>query len=172
MPSGVRVQLIRRIHRKSQNLDFFCNISPHTLADQDFFSDFLDFLDSNQELAGHLVFEFAQADFARWSDAGAGLLARLAHLGCRISLDQIHDVDLDPELLAERRVSFVKVEANLLLEALGQRGDLLRALRRREIDLIVEKVEDEGRLLDLLDHEVDFGQGYLFGEPRLARPAA
>ena len=166
------VQLIRKIHRKSQNLDFFCNISPYTLGDTDFFKDFLDFLDSNQELAGHLVFEFAQADFARWSEAGAGLLERLAHLGCRVSLDQIRDVDLDPDDLAARRVSFVKVEANLLLETLGQHAELLRALRRREIDLIVEKVEDEGRLLELLDYEVDFGQGYLFGEPRLARPAA
>ena len=166
------VQLIRKIHRKNQNLDFFCNISPYTLGDTDFFKDFLDFLDTNQELAGHLVFEFSQADFARWSRAGAGLLERLAQLGCRISLDQVRDVELDPDELAARRVSFVKVEAKLLLEALGQRGDLLRALRRREIDLIVEKVEDEARLLELLDYEVDFGQGYLFGEPRLARPAA
>ena len=92
--------------------------------------------------------------------------------GGRVSLDQIRDVELDPDDLAARRVSFVKVEANLLLETLGQHAELLRALRRREIDLIVEKVEDEGRLLELLDYEVDFGQGYLFGEPRLARPAA
>ena len=39
-------------------------------------------------------------------------------------------------------------------------------------DELMQKVEDEARLLDLLDYEVDFGQGYLFGEPRLARPAA
>ncbi len=166
------VQLIRKIHRKNQDVDFFCNISPHTLGDTDFFTDFLDFLDKNAELAGHLVFEFAQGDFIRWSGAGAGLLERLSQLGCRISLDQIRDVELDPEALAGQRVSFVKVEANLLLETLGRQGDLMRSLRRREIDLIVEKVEDESRLLDLLDYEVDFGQGYLFGEPRLARPAA
>ena len=166
------VQLIRKIHRKNQDIDFFCNISPYTLADTDFFKDFLDFLNVNQELAGHLVFEFAQADFERWSEAGAGLLSRLTLLGCRVSLDQIRDPNLDPDQLVERRVSFVKVEANLLLDTLGQRADLVRALRRREIDLIVEKVEDESRLLELLDHEIDFGQGYLFGEPRLARPAA
>jgi cyclic-di-GMP phosphodiesterase TipF (flagellum assembly factor) len=166
------VQLIRKIHRKNQDIDFFCNISPYTLADTDFFKDFLDFLNVNQELAGHLVFEFAQADFDRWSEAGAGLLSRLTLLGCRVSLDQIRNPDLDPDQLVQRRVSFVKVEANLLLDTLGQRADLVRALRRREIDLIVEKVEDESRLLELLDHEIDFGQGYLFGEPRLARPAA
>jgi cyclic-di-GMP phosphodiesterase, flagellum assembly factor TipF len=166
------VQLIRRIHRKSQNVDFFCNLSPHTLSDTDFFSDFVDFLVTNQDLAGHLVFEFAQADFERWSEAGAGLLRRLSQLGCRISIDQVQDVDLDPDLLAKRQVSFVKIEVNLLLKTLVRRPYLLQSLRRREIDVIVEKVEDEQRLIGVLDYEIDFGQGYLFGEPRLARPAA
>ncbi len=165
------VQLIRRIHRKSQNVDFFCNLSPHTLSDTDFFSDFVDFLVTNQDLAGHLVFEFAQADFERWSEAGAGLLRRLSQLGCRISLDQVQDVELNPGLLAQRQVSFVKIEVNLLLKTLARRPYLLQSLRRREIDVIVEKVEDEERLIGVLDYEIDFGQGYLFGEPRLARPA-
>jgi len=166
------VQLIRRIHRKSQNVDFFCNLSPHTLSDTDFFTDFVDFLDTNKDLAGHLIFEFAQADFDRWSEAGAGLLRRLTQLGCRISIDQIKDVELDPVLLARRHVSFVKIEVNLLLKTLSQRPYLLQSLRRRDIDVIVEKVEDEARLIGVLDYEIDFGQGYLFGEPRLAKPAA
>ena len=37
------------------------------------------------------------------------------------------------------------------------------------MDLIAEKVETEKTLLDLLEVGVDFGQGYLFGEPRLGR---
>jgi cyclic-di-GMP phosphodiesterase TipF (flagellum assembly factor) len=45
-------------------------------------------------------------------------------------------------------------------------------LRAHQIDLIVTKVEDESRLLELLDYDVGFGQGFLFGEPSLARPAA
>ena len=34
------------------------------------------------------------------------------------------------------------------------------------IDLIVEKIETEEMLLDLLDLNIDFGQSYLFDEPR------
>jgi cyclic-di-GMP phosphodiesterase TipF (flagellum assembly factor) len=34
------------------------------------------------------------------------------------------------------------------------------------MDLIVEKIETEEMLLDLLELKIDFGQGYLFGEPR------
>jgi len=33
------------------------------------------------------------------------------------------------------------------------------------MDLIVEHVENDDMLLRLLDHPVDFGQGYLFGGP-------
>jgi len=166
------VQLVRRVHRKKENVDFFCNISPHTLADADFFGDFVEFLESNEELAPHLVFEFSQMDFARWSEAGAALLDRLAYLGCRFSLDRIIDLNLDPQALADRQIRFVKIEIDRLLSGDQLDQGLLRALRRHRIDLIVEKIEDETRLIELLDYEIDFGQGYLFGAPRLARPAA
>jgi len=166
------VQLIRKVHRKKENVDFFCNISPHTLSDAAFFADFVEFLEGNVELAPHLVFEFAQADFARWSKAGAALLDRLANLGCRFSIDRVTDLNLDPPTLAARQVRFVKIEIERVLNGTQLDFGLLRALRRHRIDLIVEKIEDEARLLQLLDLEIDFGQGYLFGAPRLARPAA
>jgi len=165
------VQLVRLIHRRSQDVDFFCNISPYSLVDAEFFKQFVEFLEGNRDLAGHMIFEFAQSDFARWSEAGQRLLERLSSLGCRFSLDQIHDMNLDPAALEARHVSFVKVEAERLLAAVRDNLSILRALRRHGIDLIVEKVEDEAMLIELLEYEIDFGQGYLFGEPRLARPA-
>lgn len=166
------IQIIRKIQRSNQNVDFFCNISPHTLADEDFFTDFVEFVEANRELAANLVFEFAQADFKRWSTVGALLLERLSQLGCRFSLDQVRDLNLDPNELARQRISFVKVDATRLLEGLQRDRQLIRSLRRLEIDVIAEKLESEARLLELLDYDIDYGQGYLFGEPRLARPAA
>jgi cyclic-di-GMP phosphodiesterase TipF (flagellum assembly factor) len=74
--------------------------------------------------------------------------------------------------LASRHIRFIKIEIDRLLSGAQLDHGLLRALRRHRIDLIVEKVEDESRLIDLLDYEIDYGQGYLFGAPRLARPAA
>ena len=166
------VQLVRKIHSRNENIDFFCNISAHTIADGSFFNDFIEFLEGNRALAAHLVFEFGQADFARWSETGARLLDRLAFLGCRFSLDQVENLDFDASELAARHVAFIKVEGGLLLDAFEESVGILRALRRHQIDLIVTKVEDESRLLEILDYDVDFGQGFLFGEPRLARPAA
>ena len=166
------IQLVRKIHNRNQDIDFFCNLSPHTLVDENFFNDFVAFLEGNKELAPHLVFEFAQGDFARWSEVGARLLDRLAALGCRFSLDQVTDLKFDPAKLAARHVRFVKIESGILLDQMQDSIGMLRALRRHQIDLIVEKVEDESRLLEILDYDIDFGQGFLFGEPRLARPAA
>ena len=166
------VQLVRKIHSRNENIDFFCNISPHTIADGNFFAEFVEFLEGNRVLAAHLIFEFGQADFARWSETGARLLDRLAFLGCRFSLDRVENLDFDATELAARHVAFIKIEGDLLLEAVADSVGILRALRRHEIDLIVTKVEDESRLLEILDYDVDFGQGFLFGEPRLARPAA
>ncbi|MEE8516003.1 MAG: EAL domain-containing protein [Alphaproteobacteria bacterium] len=46
---------------------------------------------------------------------------------------------------------------------------LRRELDRANIDLIVEKVERETDLIEILEFRIDFGQGFLFGEPRPSR---
>ena len=87
-------------------------------------------------------------------------------------MDQITDMDLDLEDLAGQGFRYIKVGAHMLHEL--ARGDdpvldmraLKGALDRNAMDLIVEKIESEDMLLDMLELRVDFGQGYLFGEPR------
>jgi cyclic-di-GMP phosphodiesterase TipF (flagellum assembly factor) len=50
--------------------------------------------------------------------------------------------------------------------------DLAEVMRRSGLNLVCEKVETERVVAELLDFNVDLGQGYLFGEPRLARDEA
>ena len=167
------VQLVRKIQRENMEVGFFCNISPHTLEDEDFFGDFVEFLEGNAELAKNLVFEFAHDDFLDQQRSTVLQLERLLELGCRLSVDQVESLSVDPDRLFKREIRFVKLEASELLSDSG-RGTfsaLKRELDRRAIDVIVEKIEDEQDLIELLDQGIDFGQGYLFGEPRLARPA-
>ena len=84
------------------------------------------------------------------------------------------DLDFDVEALAELGFNFVKVEVRTLLpeDSIGEDAlsehviGLKRRLDSTGIDLIVEKIETEQILLELLDYNIDFGQGYLFGEPR------
>ena len=172
------VQLVRRIHKANREVGIFVNISEHSLADKRFFRDFAAFVAENKELAPYLIFEFAQAHVARHGAAVMLELERLARRGFRFSMDQVTDLDLDIDALAERQFRFIKVDARRLLQAARDEAaplDLRRfkaSLDRHQIDLVVERIEDEQALLELLDYPIDFGQGYLFGEPRLAKTAA
>jgi cyclic-di-GMP phosphodiesterase TipF (flagellum assembly factor) len=169
------VQLIRRSQQRKYDTAFYCNISATTLADTEFFNDFTDFVVENPDLAPKLYFEFAQADIESAPQQTLLNLARLADLGFRFSLDQVRHFKFDHAALADRRFRFVKVDAGRLLETpegliedIDPR-DLRAALDRFGIDVIVEKIENEEQLLELLDYDIDYGQGYLFGEPRLSR---
>ncbi len=169
------IQLLRRIQKQDTNLGIFVNISRHTLADTRFFRDFVAIMARKQELTPQLIFEFGQRDIMSHGEAVLLELERLARLGFRFSMDQVDHLDIDCDLLSRRHVRFIKVEAARLLESLdhaegrSQMDAFKRALDRAGIDLIVEKIEDEQTLVELLDFNIDFGQGYLFGEPRLSR---
>lgn len=165
------VQLIRKVQRRNEAVDFFCNISSHTLGDDVFFSDFIGFLESNRELAANLVFEFPQSAYNAWDSSAAAYLRRLAELGCRFSLDGVIDLDIEATALATRNFHFVKVRAEVLLADPDAGERLLAALKENGIRLVAERVEDEDALVEILDIGIDCAQGYLFGEPRLARPA-
>lgn len=166
------IQLVRKIQHRGEKLDFFCNISSHTLGDDAFFGDFVDFLESNRDLSKHLIFEFSQNDYEAWDSGAALYLRRLADLGCRFSLDGVHHLDIDAQTLANRNFRFVKLRADLLLSQ-PQAGEALNnSLKERGLRMVVEKVEDEDALIEVMELGIECAQGYLLGEPRLAKPAA
>ncbi len=168
------IQLVKKIQRHDYATSFFCNVSPTTRTDREFFQEFREFLERNEEMAPNIVFEFSQADIAAHPEEVIEDVQRLSEVGYRFCMDQIVDIDFDAEALAELGFHFVKVETRTLLpeesiseDALSERViDLKRRLDSAGIDLIVEKIETEQMLLELLDYNIDFGQGYLFGEPR------
>ena len=169
------VQLVRRTQRRNYDTAFFCNISRESLSDTGFITDFVDFVSENTDLAPKLFFEFGQADIESAPPITIGNLARLADLGFRFSLDQVRHLNLDLPGLSAKNFRFVKVDAHFFLNdpdnmGIGIAGsDIKKWLDRDGLDLIVEKIEDEKQLVELLDYGIDFGQGYLFGEPRLSR---
>ena len=168
------VQIIRA-QRNQERTGFFVNISKHTLSDQAFFREFIDFMELNSELAPHLIFEFSQADLPMHRPEIASELQRLARLGFRFSIDKVSSLNFDLDELHARRFKFVKIDIETLLSEKREKGHphAIKAIRdaffRNGIDLIVEKIEDEATLVDLLEDRIDYGQGYLFGEPKLRR---
>jgi cyclic-di-GMP phosphodiesterase, flagellum assembly factor TipF len=172
------VQVLRRLHMKNRDVGLICNISAATLADALQFKQMLDFLDANRALAASLTLEFSQSAYRGFGPLELEGLAALAERGFRFSLDHVVDLRLEPRELADRAFRFFKVPASLLLDKSTDAQsdihpqDLADLLARSGIDLVAERVESESVVLDLLDYDVRFGQGFLFSPPRPVRAEA
>jgi cyclic-di-GMP phosphodiesterase TipF (flagellum assembly factor) len=170
------VQVLRRLMVRNKEVGIFCNVAAATLSNTSTFSQCLDFLDANRALAPSFVIEFKQATFRNLGPTETEHLASLAQRGYRFSIDHVTDLRLEPRELADRGVRFIKVPAELLLDPKQtstsdiQPSDLSDLLGRFGIDLIAERIEGERAVVDLLDYDVRFGQGFLFAPPRPLRP--
>jgi len=174
------VQIVRRLAKQDRRIGIFCNISLTSLRDETFFPQFLEFLNENRDLAGSLIFELGQDAFATRGSVEARNMAKLADLGFRFSLDKVTSIDFDLQDLHRSDVRYVKIGASLLLEQLLEvegkpamkflkdihAGDYAGLLARYGIEVIAEKVESEKQVVDILDIEIGYAQGHLFGEPR------
>lgn len=172
------VQVVRRLQLKSRDVGLFCNISASTLTDTIYFRQLLDFMEANRALAGSLTFEFTQEAYRAFGPLEHESLAALAERGFRFSMDHVTDLRLEAKELADRSFRFLKVPAKLLLNKAASAQsdihaeDLADLMARSGIDLIGERIENESMVVDLLDYDVRFGQGFLFSAPRPVRAEA
>lgn len=170
------VQVLRRLMVRNKEVGVFCNVSAATLGNPVNFAQCLDFLEANRALAPSFVLEFKQATFRNLGPTETEHLAALSQRGYRFSIDHVSDLRVEPRELADRGVRFIKVPASLLLDPRQSStsdihpSDLSDLLGRFGIDLIAEKIEGERAVVDLLDFDVRFGQGFLFAPPRPLRP--
>jgi cyclic-di-GMP phosphodiesterase TipF (flagellum assembly factor) len=179
------VQIVRRLAKQDRKVGIFCNISTLSLADETFFPQFLEMLSANRDLAGALIFELGQAAFDARGSVEARNMGKLAELGFRFSLDKVTDLDLDLQDLSRSDVKFLKIAAQPLLdEVIEIEGrlvlktlpdlaaeDFCALTRRYGVEVIAEKVESERQVVDVLELDIAYGQGHLFGEPRAIRDA-
>ena len=171
------VQVVRRLLLKNRDIGLFCNLSSATLTDSGF-PRFLEFAEANRAIAPALVFEFTQGAVRAMGPIEHESLAALAERGFRFSMDNLTDLRVEPRELNERGFRFIKAPAALLLNRVGAAStdihpaDLSDLLGRFGIDLIAERIEAEGAVVDLLDYDVRFGQGFLFSPPRPVRAEA
>jgi cyclic-di-GMP phosphodiesterase, flagellum assembly factor TipF len=171
------VQVLRRLLLKNREVGVFCNLSVATLTDAVVFPQLLEFLEANRAIAPALVLEFTQSGLRSAGPIETESLAALRQCGFSFSMDNVTDLRLEPRELASRGFRFVKLRANLILNRGGittdiHPGDLPDLLARFGIGLIAERIESEGVVVDLLDYDVKFGQGFLFSPPRPVRAEA
>lgn len=172
------VQILRRNEKRQGETSFFVNISHHTLNDEDFLTQFIDFMASNPSLASNLIFEIRQKDFLSLSEVALHQLGRLGELNFRFSMDQVTSLDIDFPALAQFRFCFIKVPVRLLVTLPEDSGEWVhpRNLKAKsavsDIHLVVERIEQESDVIEVLEYGFDYGQGFLFGAPRPSRAEA
>jgi cyclic-di-GMP phosphodiesterase TipF (flagellum assembly factor) len=169
------VQIVRRLTQKHRDIGVFCNISGVTLADYEFFPQFLVYMLNNRDLAGQIVFEFEQSAVLKAGSKGEENLKFLSSLGFALSMDHVETLAMDFTKLKSLGFRHLKLKASILTDGMNSAQsavaaeDFKKLLERYGLNLIVERVEEEKTVLQLLDYGVDFAQGFLFGEPRAVR---
>ena len=166
---------MRKLRANSANTTVFCNISPATLYDAEFFTEFTSYLTSSHDLSQNLVFEFTWPALQLMHPQVEENLALIADKGFAFSVDNLMSIDIDWERLSKMNFRYAKIPSQLLAGGLRNDGDHAQKLRQfrkqmaeAQIDLIVEKVETENDMPEILELGIDYGEGNLFGPPRSA----
>lgn len=164
---------IRADARRDAEIGYFLNISARTLKDVGFMSDLLEFIKAQRDLADRLIFELRQDEFMSLSSPLQEVMKGLARLGCCFSIDHVENPQADFARFEQMNVRFIKIDAARLV-ALGDSReglDMIERIKGRLDDagiiLIAERMETERDLRELLDFDLDYGEGYLFGKPDL-----
>jgi len=166
------VQIVRKLSAKSNRRGILCRISSHSLLDSDFFPQFLEFMTENKGLKDQLAFEFSHDSLDLAGAEGENNLAALAALGFTFVLSDVTDLKLDMAWLRRQGFRLIKVQTHLL-GVLGQDpthdiavDNFLTRLTRQNLELIVDGITDESSVLDIVERNIKWGEGRLFGGPR------
>ncbi|MEN9855444.1 MAG: hypothetical protein RLZZ157_570 [Pseudomonadota bacterium] len=174
------VQIARKLLKQDRRMGLFCNVSPTSLADETFFPQFIDFLRQNKDLAGSIIFELSREAFDRLPMAAERNMGRLFDLGFRFSIDRCETIDLDLRKLERVGVRYVKISGDTLVRQLSREGalpvtglsrefepgDVAALFARYGVDLIADRVESERTVVEILELDIAFAQGNIFGTPR------
>jgi cyclic-di-GMP phosphodiesterase, flagellum assembly factor TipF len=172
------VQIVRRLLMKNREIGLFCNLSRTTVTHPDVWPQLHDFMAANRAIAPSLILQLAQSAVREMAEPEHERLAALSELGFRFCFNELTTLRVEPGELAPRGFSYVKVDAALLLgrvaPAPGEAGpgELSELLGRFGIDLIVDRIDNENSVMELLGHDVRYGQGPLFSAPRPVRAEA
>ena len=169
------VGVVRKLVERKRDVGVFCNISIRSLLDEGFFSQFVEFMELNSELADCIIFEFAQGTYDELGPLEIESLNALASHGFRFSMDHVTSLDIDFKAIHGAGFRYLKVGAPVILSETDAGNphihphDLGALAARHGIELVAEKIESEHQAVNLLDCDVKFGQGFLFARPRLVR---
>jgi cyclic-di-GMP phosphodiesterase, flagellum assembly factor TipF len=175
------VQIVRKLAERDRRVGVFCNIASASLEDPGLFPLFLEFMTENRDLSGSVIFELRADKFETRSPVIRANMEKLAALGFRFSLDHATSLNFDLSRLQAAGVRFIKMNSGQLIDMLrdpqGERPssninrrldgkEVTAVMSRYGITLVAEKIEDEASVIEILEYDIPYGQGHVFGSPR------
>jgi EAL domain-containing protein (putative c-di-GMP-specific phosphodiesterase class I) len=149
----------------------FVNLDPHTLASPDFWARMPQWLKGIQIPTDQVVLEFTEGQSMHDLDALAGFARRLREYGLLIAVDDLGAGVASLTHMARLAPDFIKADRSLVHQVHRRpyQAALLNALsvfaQRMRIGFIAEGIETLDELQAVLDADVPWGQGYVFGRP-------
>lgn len=171
------IQRVHALRAEDPTVGYLCRATSRNLSDREFIDDLLVY-HKGDGAAGGLAIAVTEKDLIGLGEDGLDSLGLIARHGVPLCLCHPEKLDMDSARLFEHGFRMIKVNASVLMAAIphdleADRMRLLkRALDRAGIDLIVEGIDTEQKLVELLDFNIDFGLGPLFGETRKLESAA
>lgn len=166
-----------RMEDRGKTGSLFSGMSGESLVNDRFLNRFADTYRQGETLSSRLVLSFTQRDLRTFSELHWATIGDMKELGFRFCLEDVTDLDLDFETLADKGFSFVKLDAPVFLEglqvangaaanALIPPADICRHFSELRLTIIVGAITDEQQSADVAACGAVLGQGALFGGPR------
>lgn len=152
---------------------FFVNITRATLSNKVFMNRLLTFIAKNRSLAPRLIFEIPEYQYKNLPSSLHKVLGGLGQLGCGFALSGVQSLDVNVRALMVAKVRYLKLDKDVLRRMIETNAGLVETVKRKRmlegngVGVIAEKLETENDLRRLMDLDMNFGQGYLFGRPDL-----
>lgn len=165
------LRIIREHRHMRSDVSWILNITTESLNDRNFMGDLAGFLRLERDLASRLVFEMPYNEVMKHKKDLFPIIQGLSEVGCAFSVDHVRARRIDIAELGALGIRYLKMDAMWLVQEASFGDGFTRILKLKRqldsagIDMIVEKVEEEGQLKDLLDFNINYGEGYLFGKP-------
>ena len=146
---------------------FFYNISAKTLLNRMFLKS-LDYIFKEKKgFADSIIFELPLTDLTENLAALKPSLRKIKSYGASLAVDNVRNLNVNLLELHDLYFEFIKIDFQAFLKKTEHEvKDFLDSCKRRSIDVVCCKVEDDKALKELSNYNIKYAQGFLFDKPK------
>lgn len=166
--------VLRRLRNRNPGLRIFVPVGRATLASREEADRLLALLERDADVAGGMVFEFAQQDLGALTTAGIENLAKLARAGATLALREVYLGGLDLAALRQLGVRFLSFPPHAVDAGSGPSAtwsDFTRQARSLQMQVVVADVKT-AQQASAVSRYARFAYGAFFAPPRKVRAGA